>query len=250
MAECVGAKHSPKPSTGETSRPANASPYPTGKHLRPELDGGPVAMTVRGRRPAEGPPAARHAKRSEPKPCLLGPVVLEWEAGLPPATAMRMMTSRPFMPRSYDLKPEKEGPGLLAWDWAEARLAAARNYWIATTSADGRPHAMPVWGVWLGGAVFFSTDRNSKKGRNLAANSSVVVHLESGDEVAILEGMAIEVTDPGLLRDYAGAYESKYVILPDLADRATLNLMVRPERAFGWSESDFQASATRWEFGS
>ncbi|MEI6136703.1 MAG: pyridoxamine 5'-phosphate oxidase family protein [Chloroflexota bacterium] len=32
---------------------------------------------------------------------------------------------------------------------ALARLRTAMNYWIATTRPDGRPHAAPVWGVWL-----------------------------------------------------------------------------------------------------
>jgi hypothetical protein len=33
--------------------------------------------------------------------------------------------------------------------WAEisARLAAARTYWLGTTTTSGGPHAAPVWGV-------------------------------------------------------------------------------------------------------
>ena len=38
-------------------------------------------------------------------------------------------------------------PVLLPWSWALDRLSQARNYWIATTRADGRPHSRPVWGV-------------------------------------------------------------------------------------------------------
>ena len=38
-----------------------------------------------------------------------------------------------------------------------------------------------------------------RKGRNLAENPNVAVHLESGDDVVILEGVAEVVTDPGLV---------------------------------------------------
>lgn len=48
-------------------------------------------------------------------------------------------------------------PVLLPWSWAECRLLEARNYWIATTRPDGRPHTRPVWGVWEDGAFYFST---------------------------------------------------------------------------------------------
>ena len=159
-----------------------------------------------------------------------------------------MKISRPAMPRTYGLHPESEGSGLLPWDWAEARLGAARNYWIASARPDGRPHAMPVWAIWLAGAVIFGTDRKSRKAMNLAGNPFTVVHLESGDEVVILEGRALEATDPDLLRNYAAAYKSKYAIGLDLTDKGNVTLMVRPERAFAWREADFPSSATRWEF--
>ena len=36
----------------------------------------------------------------------------------------------------------------LPWSWAAERLGANRNFWVVTVSTDGRPHALPVWGVW------------------------------------------------------------------------------------------------------
>jgi nitroimidazol reductase NimA-like FMN-containing flavoprotein (pyridoxamine 5'-phosphate oxidase superfamily) len=151
------------------------------------------------------------------------------------------------MPRSYGLRPEADG--LLAWDWVEERLATARNYWISSTRPDGRPHAMPVWGVWVQGAVVFGTHRASRKARNLAANASIAVHLESGDEAVILEGRAVEATDRSLLSAYVEAYERKYSVRPDPSDKENVTLMVRPRRALAWREPDFVSSATRWEFG-
>ena len=48
--------------------------------------------------------------------------------------------------------PESE-EGMLRWNWAAERLEQARNYWVSTSRPDGRPHAMPVWGIWLDDAL-------------------------------------------------------------------------------------------------
>ena len=50
---------------------------------------------------------------------------------------------------------------------------------------------MPAWGAWVDGALYFDGSPETRRGRNLAQNSSIVVHLESGDEVVILEGEAV-----------------------------------------------------------
>ena len=96
--------------------------------------------------------------------------------------------SRPSMPDGYGVPDTDEG--LLDWSWAVERLESALNYWFATTRPDGRPHAMPAWAVWLDGGLYFEGSPLTRRARNLAANPAVVVHLESGDEVVILEGEA------------------------------------------------------------
>ncbi len=153
---------------------------------------------------------------------------------------------RPWMPREYQIAAG--GEGLLHWSWAVERLAAARNYWLATTQPDGRPHVMPVWGLWLEGALYFSTARRSRKARNLAARPWAVAHLESGDEVVILEGPVHEVTDDALLARFVNAYEAKYQFRPDPHDAASGVYVLRPQMAFAWRERDFPTSATRWRF--
>jgi len=88
----------------------------------------------------------------------------------------------------------------MPWSRVEELLAGSRNYWIITTRPGGRPHAAPVWGLWREGMLYFATDRRSRRARNLGANTELVVHLESGDEVVILEGSAEELTASPLLR--------------------------------------------------
>ena len=67
---------------------------------------------------------------------------------------------RPNMPE-YGLAEAEAGLGLLPWTWALERLQPARNYWLATTRPDGRPHVMPVWGVWVENRFYFSTGSQS-----------------------------------------------------------------------------------------
>jgi general stress protein 26 len=147
--------------------------------------------------------------------------------------------SRPAFEPGYGISPDEAG--MLAWSWAEERLEASRNYWIVTAGADGEPAAVPVWGVWADGAVYFGTSPASRKGRHLARDPRVVVHLESGDEVVILYGEAevVEVDDSVL-----DAYEAKYGYRPP----STQLYCLRPARALAWLEADYPKTATRFDF--
>ena len=147
--------------------------------------------------------------------------------------------------RDYGIPEDEEG--MLDWRWASERLAASRNYWVATTRPDGRPHAMPVWGVWLDGRFFFGTGRSSAKARNLEANPSAVVHLESGDEVVVLEGAAEEVVDDELAERVNREYEPKYDWRAEPGDPSPL-FVVTPRRAYAWAEREYTRSATQFDF--
>jgi len=129
------------------------------------------------------------------------------------------------------------------------RLAKARNYWIVTSRAGGRAHASPVWGLWLDGRFWFSTDPTSVKGRDIATNPRTIVHLESGDEVVIIEGVAEKPTphDPALSR-FVELYEEKYGFHLDVAKPSFGIYMVSPSAAYAWFEKNFADSATRWLF--
>lgn len=150
------------------------------------------------------------------------------------------------MDPEYGIPSDTEG--LLTWEWAEGQMTAARNYWVCTTRADGRPHAMPVWGLWFEGELVFSTDPKSVKGRNLARDPRIAVHLESGDECMVLEGVAERFSDHEALVRFADAYEAKYAFRPDPASEAHGVYVVRPNVALAWLEQDFLKTATRWRF--
>ncbi len=148
---------------------------------------------------------------------------------------------------AYGVSTSSDGP--LAWGHAEKRLAGARNYWIATTRPDGRPHAAPVWGVWVEGGLYFGTGRSSVKGRNLAHSPVLVVHLESADDVVILEGEVEEVRDRDPFDAVDAAYRAKYGMgVSEAGDDGAVWYVVRPRKAHAWLENDFPNTATRWRF--
>ncbi len=123
-------------------------------------------------------------------------------------------SDRPQMPSGYGVDPAATG-GLLSWEEAVAKLTDARNYWVATTRPDGRPHVVPVWGLWMDGAFYFGTEAESRKGRNLATNPHIVVHLESGDDAVIIEGQAQRVLDQAEWERVLAALEAKYSLPAD-----------------------------------
>lgn len=138
--------------------------------------------------------------------------------------------------------------------WATERLTRARNYWIATTRPDGRPHSRPVWGVWLDDAFYFST--GSLAAQNLATRPAITVHLESGNEVVIIEGVAEQVSDSALVEKVVSLYNQKYDWNVDPHNLPGPFYAVRPQVAFGWDideselnpESSGLEKATRWRF--
>ncbi len=149
--------------------------------------------------------------------------------------------------------------GVLDWSWAEERLDRCRNFWVSTVSADGRPHLMPVWGIWLPerDQFMFSCAPGARKARNLRGNPRVSIAVDDSVEVVVIEGVAAEVRTTeivDLVRRWAAKYgtddaddgASEEQLAEFLAD--TTAFLVDPERAFGLIErpEDFGPRATRW----
>jgi nitroimidazol reductase NimA-like FMN-containing flavoprotein (pyridoxamine 5'-phosphate oxidase superfamily) len=157
--------------------------------------------------------------------------------------------SRPSTPGYF--KAAHEGSGLLEWEPIATRFAASRNYWVSTASLQGRPHAMPVWGVWLDDRFVFSTSPQSRKARNLRANAYAAVHLEDGNAVIVVEGRVRELRDIAELSAFLTAYNPKYGwnFTPDQVTEGTFE--VAPKWAFAWLGGEgeaFGGTATRWRF--
>lgn len=159
--------------------------------------------------------------------------------------------------------PQMDGYGVsaeswepLAWSWAADRLAGYRNYWVVTATADGRPHALPVWAVWddQEHRLAFSCAPGSRKARNLRANPQVTVAGDDTVECLSLEGHAAELT-PGDRHDtWIERYLAKYLPLADSLTgdflRANTFFEVVPDRAFAVIEraDAFSTRPTKWVF--
>jgi hypothetical protein len=168
-----------------------------------------------------------------------------------PATATRKSAAkepksgRPIMPALYGMGKTKKGT--IKWGDVEKQLTASRNYWICSTRADGRPHAMPVWGFYVDGVVLFGTGRETLKAKNMARNPNIVVHLESGDHAVILECTVAEqpLTDPEFRKRINAISRKKYKMpLMEIPESALYR--AQPKIVLAWREKDFPVSATRW----
>jgi nitroimidazol reductase NimA-like FMN-containing flavoprotein (pyridoxamine 5'-phosphate oxidase superfamily) len=139
--------------------------------------------------------------------------------------------------------------GTLPWSHVEARIAEAKNYWVATVGSDGQPHAVPVWGYWIDGDLYFEIGPRSA--RNIAANSRVSVHLENGDQPIIIEGRVERITniDPALSKKYDDVSAAKYDWRPSGEGKSNPgegSFVLRPKVAYAWTS--FPSDATKWTF--
>jgi PPOX class probable F420-dependent enzyme len=151
----------------------------------------------------------------------------------------------------YGIQPENVGSGLLSWSWAEERLRTSHNYWLVTRWPDGRPHAMPVWAVWHAGALWFSSGKDSRKARNLAADPRCVLTTEDAMNPVVVEGEAELLTERADLETLRRLENTKYETDYGMAlfePSVSSCYRVRPNWAFGLQSDDFEGSPTRWTF--
>jgi nitroimidazol reductase NimA-like FMN-containing flavoprotein (pyridoxamine 5'-phosphate oxidase superfamily) len=166
-------------------------------------------------------------------------------ATVAPKATSEPKATRPFAP-GYGIVGPKDGEGLLRWSWVAKHMNDCRTFWAATIHANHRrPHVMPVWGVWVDDAFYFSTGRKSRKGQNLAANPACTITNDDGEEAAIIEGAAEEVKDTAILERVANAYKKKYKMDPRGMGEPIY--VVRPQTVFAFIEKSFPKSATRWK---
>jgi Pyridoxamine 5'-phosphate oxidase len=161
------------------------------------------------------------------------------------------VSAQPYLPGDRNPTP---------WTEARRRLAEARFYWLATVRPDGRPHVVPLLGVWLDGALHFCAGAASRKAKNLARGASCVIAVARDHLHLVVEGEAAKVTDEARLRRLAGAYAAKYGWQVTVRDGALHGdgaptagpppytvYEVIPTTAFGFGE-DESFSPTRWRF--
>jgi len=111
-----------------------------------------------------------------------------------------------------------------------------------------------VWGIWLDDTFYFST--GSLAEQNLALNPAITVHLESGSEVVLIEGVAEPLRDLALVELVVNLYNQKYHWNVNPNHLPGPFYAVHPQVAFGWLSDEsgfdrgsaFHGTATRWRF--
>ena len=156
--------------------------------------------------------------------------------------------TRPRFPKGYVENPQ----ALLPWSHVLQHLLEAKNYWLCSVRPNGHPHVVPKWGVWVEDKLYFDVSPDTRHARNIALNSSVALHLESGDDVVILEGLAqaAQKPMPDLAVKVARAYSAKYSVLgyaptPDQWDKGGL-FEITVHMALAWTK--FTDDPTRFVF--
>ncbi|HEX6301968.1 MAG TPA: pyridoxamine 5'-phosphate oxidase family protein [Acidimicrobiia bacterium] len=156
---------------------------------------------------------------------------------------------RPEMPAGYGVD---QADDFVAWEDVEERLRESLHYWLATTRPNGQPHVVPRWGVWLDGAFWYDGSPETVHVRNLEENPNIVLHLESGTEVTVVEGQSIR-PDPitgelgeRLAAEYARKYAPEYTPPADAWSDGIAGGMrtILPIKVIAWS--NFPKDLTRF----
>jgi hypothetical protein len=162
--------------------------------------------------------------------------------------------TRPTFPKGYVDKPVS----YLSWDWVAAQLTESLNYWFCSVrpptpeAPGGRPHAIPRWGVFVDGKIYYDGSPETRHNRNIEQNPHISVHLENGTEAIMLEGISrpAEKPSPELGKKLSEAYQKKYKDLgyapePNSWDQGGLYVFT-PRQCIAWSK--FNEDPTKFVF--
>lgn len=139
-------------------------------------------------------------------------------------------------------------------EWAEVveRIAPARNYWLATSTAAGRPYVRPVDGVWVDDSLCFGGSSDAGWVRNLRERPEVSVSLPDDDHAVILDGTVALIDDPTLPVSVALGPANRAKYPQYFEDGAPDDFLpfwcLRPRRVYAWSLTGFPNRATRFDF--
>jgi hypothetical protein len=159
---------------------------------------------------------------------------------------------RPHLPRGYITTNPK---GMLTWSAVDPLLRTAPYFWLATTNADGAPHLIQQWGVWIDQQLFFDGSERTLWARNLARDNRISFGTQGGNNCAYGDGVAdvVRGVPKALARRIAAQYGAKYG--PGFKYRPKAEqyiegytFRVRPEKLIAFDVKRFNTSATRFMF--
>ena len=120
----------------------------------------------------------------------------------------------------------------------EHRLSHDVDVWVASASATGAPHLVPLSFDWDGAALLLSTARDSPTGLNLAATRTARIGLGGTRDVTMVEG-DVEVLEMAALPPEQG---DRFAVRTGFDPRTLTTpyrwFRVTPRRIQAWREVD------------
>ena len=121
-------------------------------------------------------------------------------------------------------------------------LTVQRTARVATLGPDGRPHVIPLWFVWVEGALFVNTTRGNRSVKNLEGNPAAAATIDDGETYDALRGVTMagemrEADDDPRLDAVVAAFSRKYFAgnAPHFAAwRNRFFLKLVPDRISSW----------------
>jgi hypothetical protein len=117
----------------------------------------------------------------------------------------------------------------LGWPWVEQQLAGAWTYWV-NVRTPGYPHPRPVWGVWVVQRLHLSIGSPTLR-RAIRQEHAVTIHLDSGTDVVIVEGLV--TGSAATMSEVIEAYNRKYDWDFQVSQYGELT-EVQPGKVLGW----------------
>jgi nitroimidazol reductase NimA-like FMN-containing flavoprotein (pyridoxamine 5'-phosphate oxidase superfamily) len=147
------------------------------------------------------------------------------------------MTAAPRV-EQLTVPPEYGTPTtLLDWETVERRLREATQYWLATVRPDGRPHVVPLDGMWRDDGWYFGGVPTTVKHANLSNDPRAALHLPDPMAATIVEGTcAIEVPSDAEAEELAAAMQRKYGYGPPAGVYRGGVWVLRPAKVMAWSD--------------
>lgn len=159
---------------------------------------------------------------------------------------------RPDLPKGYISTAPK---GMLTWTAAKKILTTFPYLWIATTNADGSPHLVQQWGVWVDDILYFEGSDRTRWARNLARDHRLAWGANVADR-AVYGTAAVDIVrgvEHRLAVRIAKAYAAKYGRTfayrpkPEQYEKGHV-FRARPLKLIAFDVKKFNASAARFTF--
>lgn len=149
------------------------------------------------------------------------------------------------LPAAYGAPKKK-----LAWAAVRQELEQAPAYWLATVRRDGRPHVVPLDGLWVDDVWYYGGSDRAVHRRTALAHPDATMHLADPTRAVVVEG-EVRLTTPAAelaqrLADHANEKYAHYGLRNEAFAYAEV-LALHPRRVLAWTA--FPKDATRFVFG-